>query len=100
MRRKRRRRMTMLEPRNPFADADILARCPTLRAYVSRVGDKVKSFRRFVVEEQDENGYPRAVATVVIKDGKISCDSEEHGPTDAETSAIEAEVAAANLPNS
>jgi hypothetical protein len=76
-------------------------RCPTLRAYGERLGVKWKSFRKGVIEEPDEKGYSRIVATVRIsEDGEVSCDDEAFLPTQDELSAIRAEIATANLPKS
>jgi len=81
-------------------DRDVLKQCPALRAYVERVGATAKNFRRYLVEEEDEAGYKEINATIAIKDGKIVCDTEESAPTEAETKAIEAEIASAQFPRS
>jgi hypothetical protein len=73
---------------------------PALRAYVERVGAKQRNFRRYVVTEEDASGYGREVARIKIAAGKVECNREEYAPTDAERSAIEAELAAINFPKS
>ena len=73
---------------------------PALRGWAERVGARQANFRRYVVEEEDEQGYKRPVAEARIKDGKFTCDSEEHAPTKDELEAIEAEINGANFPKS
>jgi hypothetical protein len=73
---------------------------PALRAYVERVGAKQRNFRRYVVTEEDASGYGRDVAKIKIAAGKIECNDDALAPTEAERSAIEAELAAINFPKS
>jgi hypothetical protein len=86
--------------RAPSQDTNVLNRCPSLRAYVERVRATVKNFKRYLVEEEDEDGYKKVSATIAIKDGTIVCDTEESAPTAVEISAIEAEIASAQFPRS
>ena len=82
----------------PRWDANLIT--PALRAWMQRVGAQQRNFRRYVVEEEDANGYKRVVATAVITDdGKFVCDSKEHAPDDDELKEIEASITGADFPN-
>jgi hypothetical protein len=88
------------------ADLNAIRSCPTLQAYLARVGAIVKNFRRFAVEAEGERGYKVTLAEIVIKDGDVAVriDRAPEGyfcdPTDEEREAIKREVAAAGFPRS
>ena len=82
-------------------EADILARCPTLRSYINRIGAIQRNFRRYVVEEDDEGtGYKRDRATITLKDGKLSCSIKDLAPTETEQQAIKSEISVFSFPES
>ena len=73
---------------------------PALAAYLNRVGAEECNFRRFVVKETGENGYPIDRAVIKIEGGTISCSSPDHAPTDDEKAAIESALKDAEFPRS
>jgi len=75
-------------------------RLPNLHAYYQRIGAREKTFRRAVVEDGDDHGYRRIVATIAIKNGTIECSDAALEPTEGERVAIEREIASADWPKS
>jgi hypothetical protein len=74
--------------------------CPALSDYLRRVGADLVSFRRAVIREDTDFGYPRTIASISIKDGELSCDVKEYAPTDDELAAIKLEIAKTDFPKS
>jgi hypothetical protein len=92
--------MTYWDARSPRAERQPEYELPSVRAWADRVGATQKNFRRYVVEEEDGRGYGRTLATLSLRDGKVSCDDDEYAPTEAERAAIEASLATASFPTS
>ena len=81
-------------------NTDAVSKIPALADYLKRIGAEERNFRRFVVKETGENGYPIERAVIQIKDGTISCSLAEHAPTDDEKAAIENALKDAEFPQS
>jgi hypothetical protein len=84
-------------------DLAYIINCPTLRAYLQRIGARVRSFRSYVVETRDDHAYRgwRTVATLSLTaEGKVKASDPDFAPDEAEAAAIAQEVAAAKFPNS
>src|SRR3954454_4291575 len=84
-------------------DLAYIINCPTLRAYLQRIGARVRNFRSYVVEERDEHAYTGWRTLAIIKleeDGTIEASDPALAPDEAELGAIAAEVAAAKFPTS
>ena len=87
-------------------DAELIARVPALQAYAARIGAKRESFRRFVVEADDETAYGtllKVIATITVVDDKIyyySKTTDAYAPTKEEIKAINDELAKAGWPKS
>ena len=77
---------------------------PALHAYVTRVGARERSFKTYVIEDDDAEAYVgkrRVVATIrIAADGTITCDAETYAPTADEQRQIAAEVAKNPFPTS
>jgi hypothetical protein len=89
----------------PRESVDVMAKCPSLRAYVERVGAdhdiEVRNFRTIVLTDLTEGSrYRRDRAEIKIaRDGAIKC-PKGFEPTDAEAAAIKTEFSALILPSS
>jgi hypothetical protein len=84
-------------------DLEYIRGCATLYAYLRRIDARVKNFRRFVVEEHNEDAYRgwRTLATIQIKpDGTVDCSHPDHAPTPDEAGRIAEEVKAVQFPPS
>jgi hypothetical protein len=84
-------------------DLTYIVNCPTLRAYLQRIGARVRSFRSFVVETRDEHAYRgwRTVATLSLTaEGEVEASDPDFAPDETEAAAIAQEVAAAKFPTS
>jgi len=92
------------ERKGLFSHHDLLAKVPTLAAFVARIGAVQKSFRQYVVYDDDVPEYGnkrRAKATIKIaNDGTLTCRGAVDLPTKEEAEAIKVEIAKADWPTS
>jgi hypothetical protein len=67
----------------------------TINAYMARIGAIQKNFKRWVIEEKDEESYngKRTIAEIRLdKDGNVTSKPSDYKPTEEEAAAIKAEV--------
>ncbi|GGJ21832.1 hypothetical protein GCM10011320_31340 [Neoroseomonas lacus] len=75
-----------------------LDQLPSVRAYLDRIGARMKSFRNAVVSEPDGKGYFRDVAYITFnRNGEVKA-PEPLAPTEAEASVLAQELASAPWP--
>jgi hypothetical protein len=76
------------------------SRFPALAAYIDRVGAEQLNFRRFMIKEHHGHYYVEKVLIKILDDFSIECRSPDYEPTEAEATAIKAELEKVEFPHS